>query len=52
MPDKKLDAPDSVAFAKEVVKHIPNGKERRRMMYELGGAIVLGKVYRNVNKRK
>lgn len=52
MPDKKLDAPDGVAFAKEIVKNIPGAKEHKRMMYEIGGAFLLGKAYRNVIKRK
>jgi hypothetical protein len=52
MPDRKLDAPDGVAFAKEIVKNIPDGKEHKRMMLEIGGAYILGKVYKGAIRRK
>lgn len=52
MPDKKLDAPDGVAFAKEIVKNIPGAEEHNRLMYQAAGAYILGKVAKRVLKGK
>lgn len=52
MPERKLDAPDEVEFAKEIVKHLPGASDTKRNMYLVGGAYILGKVYGDVIKRK
>lgn len=52
MPERKIDAPNEVEFAKEIVKHIPGAAETKRNMYLVGGASILGKVYRDVTDRR
>ena len=52
MPDKKIDGPDAVEFVKAAVQGIPDAKEHKRIMYELGGAYLLGKAIKHVTKGK